>query len=257
MFEGRDDVMPVAAQRAMVSIMQHHDVAPRPARTRDAREPLDQSLRRLRIPIPANFRPHDHALHSRPAHFAAEQRAAVTVRRPHPARRSSHGGGNRGLASLQLVANSRPRLKNQIRMRIRVIAKQVAADRHFLNQPRTFPYKFPDQKKCCRNGIAIKQVEELRGDGWVGAIVKCEGDFFCRCRVPHGWPVQLRRRSNSSPRGDSRSGYRACRHDHGPWIQCVTAINLRTTVPCVPAALRAVRKPLPEIEFVGNYTSRN
>src|SRR6266700_2053020 len=58
MFKRRDDVMAVAAQGAMIAVMHHHDVTMRPARTRDARQALDQFLGRLRLPIPTDFRPH-------------------------------------------------------------------------------------------------------------------------------------------------------------------------------------------------------
>ena len=111
MFEGRDDVLAVAAQGAMIAVMQHHDVPVRPVRARDACEPLDQALRRLRLPVPANFRPHHHTRDSRAARFPAQQRAAVAIGRTHPSRRPPRGGRYCRLASLQFAANSHARLQ--------------------------------------------------------------------------------------------------------------------------------------------------
>jgi hypothetical protein len=69
MFERRDDVMTVAAESAMIPVVHHHNVATRLAWARNARESLDKSLRRLRLPIPTDFRPHDDALNSRAMNF--------------------------------------------------------------------------------------------------------------------------------------------------------------------------------------------
>jgi len=237
MFESSDDVMPVAAQGAMIAVMQHDNIAMRLVWARNASEPLDQSLRRLRLPVPANFRPHNDAPHSRAKYFAAEQWTPITVWRPHPARCSGHSSGNRNLASQQLILDCSPRLKNQVCMRLRVIPNQVATGRHFLNQTGTFPHKFPDHKKCRRNGVAIEQVEKSRSDGWIGTIIKRKGDFFRRRRVMQGRSVQFRRRSNSPPRGNTRRSYRTCRNDDRPWIQCVSKVNLRTATHGVLAAL--------------------
>src|SRR3977135_183225 len=55
MFERSDNVMPVAAESAMIAVMEHDDVAVRGAWTTDAREPCDQTLGRLRLPVPTNF----------------------------------------------------------------------------------------------------------------------------------------------------------------------------------------------------------
>src|ERR1700686_1828151 len=87
MFESGDHVMAVAAERAMIAVMQDDDVAPRPVLARDARKSFDQAIGPLRLPVPANFRPHHYAANSRAANFSAQQRASVTVRRPPPARR--------------------------------------------------------------------------------------------------------------------------------------------------------------------------
>ncbi len=147
MFERGDDMMTVAAERAMIAVMQHYDVAAPPTWTRHMSEPLDQAPGRLRLPVPANFRPHHHALHSRAPYFRAQQRTPVTVRRPHPARRRcSRRRGNRVLAAGQFASNFRAGFKNQTGMSIRVIADQVAARGNF-------PAPGPGRRaQICRSG---------------------------------------------------------------------------------------------------------
>ena len=194
----------------MIAVMHHDDVAVRAVRARDAREPLDQSLRRLRFPVPANFRPHHDALHSRAANFSAQQRIPVPVRRTHPARRLRvSGGGNRVLAARELVANSRARLKKQICMCVRMISEQVAARGNFLHEFRAGTRKFSDQKKCRAHGIAVKQFEKPRSDRRIRPIVKRERDFPRGGCVPQRRAEQFRRRSDRAPGGNSRSGRRA------------------------------------------------
>ena len=101
MFERSDNVMPVAAERAMIAVMEYNDVAMRATQARGSREPGDQTFRRLRLPIPAKPRPHYDSLHAGAVNLSIEQRAAITVRRAHPTRRGRVGGGrNRDLASL-------------------------------------------------------------------------------------------------------------------------------------------------------------
>jgi hypothetical protein len=107
MFERGDNMLAVTAEGAIIAIVQHDNVALRLGRSRDARESLDQTLGRLRLPVPANLRPHHDAPHSRAANFSVQQRVSVTVRRPHPARRFHVSGSDRILAARELVANSR------------------------------------------------------------------------------------------------------------------------------------------------------
>ena len=55
MFESRYYMTTVAAERAVIAIMQHEDITVRASRTSDAREPPDQLLGRLGFPVPANL----------------------------------------------------------------------------------------------------------------------------------------------------------------------------------------------------------
>ena len=124
MFESRYYVTTLPAERAVIAIMQQDDVAVFAVRTGDAREPANQLLWRLRLPIAANFRPHHYALHPRTLNLAVQQRIPITIRRAHPARRFRlRGCGNGILASGQLVANRGARLEKQIGVRLRVISQ--------------------------------------------------------------------------------------------------------------------------------------
>ena len=181
---------------------------------------LDEALGRLRLPVPANFRPHHDAPHSRAANFSAKQRASVTVRRTHPARRfRANGGGDRILAAHKLFANSRARSKKQICMRVRMISDQMAARGNFLHEFRTGARKFSDQEKCRAYGVAFKQFEKPRSDRRIRPIVKRESDFprARTCAAPSGrtipttepprprrqFPQRLPRHSTPSPARDS------------------------------------------------------
>src|ERR1700674_3888157 len=64
MFERIDNVMPVAAERAVIAVGKHDDVAMRAARAGGSRKPGDQTLGRLRLPVPTNRRPHHDSLHA-------------------------------------------------------------------------------------------------------------------------------------------------------------------------------------------------
>ena len=261
-FEGGDNMMPVAAESTMIAVVKHHDVALRAARTRCSRQPGDQSFRRLRLPIPSDPRPHHHALHSDTLNFCLQQRCAVTVGRPHPARWIRMGGlGNRALATLQFVAQSRSRLKYQICMCVGVIAEQMPARQNFLNNARTFPNKFPDQKKSRAHRIAVEQSKKARGDGRIWAIVKCKSNFLRGIRMPHGGPVHLRRGSDGSPGG--AACYRRT-SDKGPWIQFDSnRIDSRTpaslflifVVGCTPWVIFIAGLTLVIVGIIGNYRS--
>jgi hypothetical protein len=87
MFERGDDMNTVGAEGAMIAVVQQDDIALRLIRASGARETLDQTLWGLRFPVPATFRPHHDAADSGAANFSKKQRATVTVRRAHPARR--------------------------------------------------------------------------------------------------------------------------------------------------------------------------
>ena len=237
MFESGDDMMAVAAESAMIAVMQHDDVAVRPVRARDAREPFDQALGRLRLPVPANFRPHHDAPHSRAANFSAQQRAAVAVRRPHPARRfRASGCGDRVLAPRQLIANSRARLKEQICVRVRVIAEQMAARGNFLHEFRTCPREFSNQEKCRAHGVAIEQFEKARSDGRIRSVVKGESDFSREmCAAPWGRTIPRTARQLPTRQFPRRPPRRSTRSPARDSIR-LQAVYFRTPRPGMPAA---------------------
>ena len=207
MFESCDHMVTVAAEATVISVMHHHNVALRPILAGDMREPFDQAPWRLRFPVPADFRPHYDALHSRAANFSAEHCAPVTVRRAHPARRFAAGGGGNGvLATLEFAANSGARLKNQIGVCVRMISDQMAARGNFLHEFGTGARKFPDQEKCRKRGLAAKHFEKTRRNRRIRPIVKCESDFARGIGMPERGAKQFRRRSHRGPGGNSRGG---------------------------------------------------
>jgi hypothetical protein len=70
MLERRHDVQTIAAERAMIAVVQHNDIPVRTVRLRYARQTFNQSLRRLWFPVAAQFRPHHNALEARAANFS-------------------------------------------------------------------------------------------------------------------------------------------------------------------------------------------
>lgn len=192
-FERGDDMAAVAAESAMIAVVQHDDVAARPVRARHARESGDQAVGRLRFPVTEKFRPHDDALDPRATNFSAQQRASVTVRRTHPERRSRVKGGCDGfLAPRQFAANFLARLKNQICMCVRMIADQMAARGNVFHEFGTGAREFSDQKKCRAHGIAVEQIEKSGRDRRIRPVVKRESDFSRGNRVTQRWTEQFR-----------------------------------------------------------------
>src|SRR6266699_495356 len=87
MFECSHNMVAVAAESAMIAVMKDNDVAMRAARARGSREPRNQALRRLRLPVPTNPRPHHDPLHAGSVDFCVQHGTAIPIRRPHPAGR--------------------------------------------------------------------------------------------------------------------------------------------------------------------------
>ena len=62
-------------------------------------------------------------------------------------------------------------------MRLSVIPYGVAAGKHFARQRRAPADKIADHKECGAHPVAIEQIEELRRDGRIRAIVKGEREL--------------------------------------------------------------------------------
>jgi hypothetical protein len=55
MFERGDHMVAVTAEKTMIAVVHHHNIALRSILARNGRKPFNEALRRLRLPIPANF----------------------------------------------------------------------------------------------------------------------------------------------------------------------------------------------------------
>jgi len=142
--------------------------------------------------------------------FRAQQRAAIAIRWPHPARRFRSGGrSNRVLAAPEFAANSFRRLPNQVGVRIRVIANQVAPRVNFLCERRASAREFSNQEKCSTHRVPLEQFKQLRRNRRIWTVIKRERDFPRGSRVPQRRPKQLRGGNDRATRGDSRSS--SCR----------------------------------------------
>ena|ERR1700724_2985364 len=158
--------------------------------------------------------------------------------------------GNGVLATHQLLANSRTRLKNQVRVRVRVITYRMLPRGNLFDQIRARPRKFSDQKKCHAYGVVVEQIKEARSDGRVRAVVKRERERLGRCRVPNRRAEQFRRRANDSPRSHACSSRYASRHYDGPRIQFApNAVNFRTAWTGIPAGVLVAEGHFPTMRL--------
>jgi hypothetical protein len=114
----------------MIAIVQSDDFA-----CGGAREARDELRGWLRLPIEANARP-SYDVHIGLARDGEKQRTSEAVRRAHNVHRISSNEGsctgfegveNGAAAALQFVSDGFPAKPDQVRMRIGVIAKSVAA----------------------------------------------------------------------------------------------------------------------------------
>jgi hypothetical protein len=103
-----------------------------------------------------------------------------------------NGSGYGILASHELFANSRARLKNQICMCVRMISYHVPARGYFPYEFGAGARKFPDQKKCRAHGMTFKEFEQMRRHSRIRTVVKGESDFLPGRGVSHGRTEQLR-----------------------------------------------------------------
>src|SRR6267142_283563 len=117
-----------------------------------------------------------------------------------------------------------------------MIANQVAARGNFPDQIGASARKFSDQKKCRVYGVTLKQIEKLRSDSRVRAIIERERDRLGGGGVPHCGSEQLGRRPNGSPSCDTCGGHHASWQNDRPRVQFVSnAVDFRTASPGIPA----------------------
>jgi hypothetical protein len=76
-------------------------------------------------------------------------------------------------------------LKDEVRMRVRVIAEHVAAGGNFPDEVGTRLRKFSDQKESGPHRVAFEQVEQPRRDGGVGTVIKRESKRLGGQGVPY------------------------------------------------------------------------
>ena len=177
----------------MIAIVHQNDIA-----RLHERKALDHALGRLRLPVIAKPRPHHHAGEAEGAHHAIHLRSAKTKRRPHVfhgtlarlaanrlrgrfhrAERLLHGV----FALPQFAANARAREKNHVRMRFGVVGKQMAARGDFANEIGTSLNKAAHQKKGGTRLVAVEQLEQIRRNARIGAVVEGQCNLASRATI--------------------------------------------------------------------------
>jgi len=136
-------------------------------------------------------------------------------------------------------------LKNQIRVRFRVVSEQMAASGNFSDQIGASARKFSDQKKCRAHGVTVEQIEKHRSDSRVRAIIERESDRLGGGRVPHCGSEQFGRRPNGPPGSDTCGGRHTSRQYDGQRVQFVSdAVDFRMASLGIPAAVLVGGGPL-------------
>lgn len=103
-------------------------------------------------------------------------------------------------------------------MRFGVVADDVSVRRDVADKFRADPRELSHEKESGANLSPFEKREQLRSEGWVGAVVESQSDLRAeRCATQRG-PEELRRGVHGAPRGDARSDPRDGWQDDGPGI---------------------------------------
>lgn len=204
MGEGVDTVTAIAFENAMISVVQQYDIT-----TASAPEAANYGSGRLRLPIPGQDGPHDHA--KRAAFRAAfaddsiELRAAKAERRTHPARTPAGNGFDGFVAAGKFNSDAARTHEGERRVRFGMISDGMAALGDFARKIRKEADVATDQEKCGTSSILIQQIEQRGRDGGVRAVVKSDGHRGAIAGAPNRGAEKLR-----------------CGRDRGPGKECTS-----------------------------------
>src|SRR5467141_1331721 len=121
----------------------------------------------------------------------------------------------------------------------------MAASGNFPDNIGASDRKFSDQKNGRADGVTVEQIEKLRSDSRVRAIIERESERLCGGGVPHCGSEQFGRRPNGSPSCDTCGGHHASWQNDRPRVQFGSnAVDFRTASPGIPAAVLVGGGPL-------------
>ena len=109
--------------------------------------------------------------------------------------------------------------EEQIRVRVGVIADEVAAGGDFFCEVRALADKFADSEERGFYVVLREQLQQLWRDRRIGPIVKCQRQFVGRMGVPDRGAEELRTRKSRAVKSYSRQPCRnRGRHANQPGI---------------------------------------
>jgi hypothetical protein len=85
----------------------------------------------------------------------------------------------------------RGRKQREIRMRLGVIADDVAAGGSLFDETRAFADEAADQEECGFRMVTVEQVQKVWGDRGIWSVVESDGQLARRIGSANSWPEEL------------------------------------------------------------------
>src|SRR5271167_249456 len=130
-------------------------------------------------------------------HDFGEPRTTITVRGTEPLGRGPSGLHDCFGAAEQLQLRFLGAAVKEVGVRVRVISQGMTTGSNFFHQAGAFTDKFANDEEGGLGVVACEEVEELRSDGGIGAVIESEREFTGRVCLTKGGAEQLRARIDS------------------------------------------------------------
>lgn len=144
---------------------------------RDGLHVVDEPLGGFVAPVARDEGPHDGA-HALLEHELTEPRTAETEGRAKETWFGPSGLADGFTAAEQFGAGFGRSAKEEIGMRVSVIAEDVATIGDFADKGGRFADPFADDKEGGFGVMAVEQLEKLGSDGRIGTVIEGEREFF-------------------------------------------------------------------------------
>ena len=95
--------------------------------------------------------------------------------------------------------------EKEIGMGVGVVSQDVSAGGDFFHEAGTFPDKFSHEEEGGLGAVASEEIEKLRSDGRIGAVIKGDRELACGSRLANGGTEKLRASIDGGVGGKSHS----------------------------------------------------
>ena len=218
MLEGRERAGAVVVEVAMIAVVKAKNIAG-PARagvlrgvplsvSGDGLHAVDEPFGGPLQPIARDERPH-RGLAAELTRGRDDPRIAKAIRRAEPFCGRAESVRNGVVAETQFDSDLRRAEPSEIPMRIGVVADDVATRGSLFDEVRAFADEAANHEKRGFGLVAVQQIEHLRRDGGIGAVVKRDSQFAGRIGAANRWAKKLRAGIHRAVSGNA-SG-----HNHG------------------------------------------